>query len=264
LNQSQEHLATDGSLASGYLPCRLRVVHWFSGSASREELLTYCEAVRGVAGGAEAGCFQNIEEESSLLVIELWRSTDDFADYWRSAAMGEVNDTLLQFASENVPGWRRTELYMEQRFVHGHADVDGDFRPESSSDRKPIVSWPSRGSVRLVISVTLKNLDDAIAGFVHNARDTRREPGCLEYHWWRNLELPDQVLLLELWQSQSVYDHHWQLRHKTGHVARRGSASERPKSNALELYRCEAFRFLYDRWLPVDQAEWSATIAWPQ
>lgn len=239
---------------------QLRVIHWLSEVENPERLLAYCANVREAEGDVEAECYASIEDEGLLAIAELWASVDAFGAYWRAASTGEWNDTLYRLASGRDAGWQRTELYMQQRFARNI-----EFRPEAAQDASSIVCWPSRGPVRLVIPGCVDGLDEAIPRLLENARDTRREPGCLEYRWWHSLEFPGQTLLLELWQSQPVYDFHWQLRRKTGEAARLGPAPQRRYgSSGVELYHHEAYTYLYDRWLPVDQGAWSETVAWPQ
>lgn len=125
--------------------------------------------------------------------------------------------------------------------------------------------WPAISPVRILVTASLADIDELAPALKVEIAQTRREPGCVEYAFYRSVEFPAHLAVLELWQDQGVYDAHWQLRMKTGRAGAGGgeNAPREHGSNGFEFYRQQTFMHLYDRWLPTAEINWSETIAWP-
>lgn len=153
-----------------------------------------------------------------------------------------------------------TEIYRRERY----GLEDNMWVPVAG--RQPSIVWPADGAVRIVISYAVESNEEMRALTAREIADTRREPGCLVYSWFENVELPDHLLLLELWEDQRLYDLHWSGRMATtdyrgtsGRTARTPDRGER----TLEFYRRQEFSLHYGRMLPASADDYSDSVIWP-
>ena len=67
--------------------------------------------------------------------------------------------------------------------------------------------------VRLVVNLHSKpgHAADYIAACQARGEEVRREPGCLQYELCHSSVHPDNVVLLEWWDSRANFDDHWEL-----------------------------------------------------
>lgn len=242
----------------------LRVLHPVGAATTDDaELVAYAGWARTRPGCLEAEPYRRTTGPGGW-VVELWADEAAFTAYWRGVLDGDEGGAPLRdavAAADAAP----SEIYERRRFRKERGWVD-DALPEGGS----VVAWPARGGVRVLIATAVADPDAALAGFGPDEAATRREPGCLGYDWCQSLVDPHHFCLTELWESQTIYDAHWQLRIKVAEAAEaRGETPPRrtpgPRSlgeNSLEFYRHQPFRHHYDRWLPADAGAWSETISW--
>lgn len=236
----------------------LRVLHQFSRDSVDEADLVRCtRSVRGVPGCLEAECYRSVVDPENLALTELWEDQHAFGDYWAHALAKPEDNPLVRAVGD---GEREpvSEFYRHQYF-----SARGAWVAQVHKDRVQKVFWPAAGRVRVFIQSSSAHFDAVLPALLDNVRETRREPGCLQFAWVRGVEFPNHTALIELWESQAHYDAHWSLRTATGPS---GPPPEPPPrqqgTNGAEFYRYERFRHLYDRWLPADVSRWSATVTW--
>ncbi len=238
----------------------LRVVHQFEGSpyAAHAERAA---RVRAEAGANEVEVYRSIDCSSRLAVLERWADEAAFAAHVDAARRAETDAVLVHRRDAGVAAIP-SEIYVHQTFRSDRIWLAGETGDAVS--RASAVAWPARGAVRIVLQLCLVTTDALLGALRADQEATRLEPGCRQYEWVQSAETPEHVALLELWDDQQVYDHHWHLRLKTGPQAIDMNFAERTRgANGIEFYRHQPFTYLYDRWLPADQAQWSETVVWP-
>lgn len=239
----------------------VRALHQLVADGIQEsEFVDYVQRLRKEPGCTEAECYRSVEDPRNIGVVELWQDQHAFGDYWARQLEGPDQGVVLRAASSQAQGESSSEFYRHQYFYPDRIWVAVDHK-----DRTQKVFWPASGAVRIIIQGSQANVEDTLPALLENARETSREPGCLQFDWFRSLEFPNHTLLLELWRDQAIYDAHWQLRIKTGSGgggAVREPAPRQQGSNGLEFYRYEPFTHLYDRWVPADVTRWSETVIW--
>lgn len=239
----------------------IRALHQLAaGESQNAELVDYVQRARKEPGCMEAECYRSIDDPGSVAIVELWRDQHSYGDYWARVLEDPGQGVVLRAASRHAQGDSGSEFYRHQYFQRDRIWVAVDHQ-----DRTQKVFWPAAGSVRIVIQGSQANVEETLPALLDNARETRREPGCLQFDWLRSVEFPNHMLLLELWGDQAIYDAHWQLRIKTGSGgggAVREPAPRQQGSNGQEFYRYQPFTHLYDRWVPADVTKWSETVIW--
>lgn len=234
----------------------VRVIHRFpAGTADVGSLISYAKQARDEPGCLESECYRGLAGEPVTALIELWEDESAYARSWGSAVRTGRADLLLGHGHRP-----ESEFYPQQYFQpdNGAWVADGQARDAGR------IFWPAAGPVRLAIQTAMPDVDAIAPGLQANAAETRREPGCVAFEWLRGAEFDHHALLLELWQSQAVYDAHWALRLKTSPPGPPPPPAQRLHgTNGTEIYRHHLFTHLYDRWLPADPARWSAAVIWP-
>lgn len=234
----------------------LRLIHTFDVDApSGDELAAAARTWRETAGNLEAEAFTAMDGEPGSAILELWSGEGAFDEHWRSMAAAESRTTLLDAFDLAGSG---SEIYRAAWF-----EQRGSWVPRDSVG-EPTVWWPARGAVRVIAQASVPDPERPVPFLLADQARTRREPGCMEYRWYRGAEVPTHLLLLEKWQDQAHYDAHWQLRLLTT-PADQGPPPSAPRqygSNGIEFYRYEPFQHLYGHWLPRDVAARSATVQW--
>lgn len=234
----------------------LRVLHQFAlPNVSDDELTTYVQRTRRAAGCREAEVYRTISADPAVALLELWEDQYAYGAYW-STNVADGEGLLLAACIE---GRVTSEFYRQRYFAPGPV-----WTPTESRGRTRSVFWPATAPVRILITASVADIDELTPALKVETTETRREPGCVEYAFYRSVEFPAHLAVLELWQDQSVYDAHWQLRMKTGKAGAGGgeSAPREHGSNGFEFYRQQTFMHLFDRWLPTAETHWSETIAW--
>ena len=145
-----------------------------------------------------------------------------------------------------------------------YALIDGVWTPTDAIQDSRIM-WPGNSPVRIVIETACENNPAMYAMTSEEISQTRAEPGCLQYAWYEDVDRPGDLLLLELWDNQVIYDAHWFGRMKTSDY--RGDSGRKPSPRqrgevSREFYRHQPFEYHYGRLLPADTAHYSHTVIW--
>lgn len=238
----------------------LRVVHRVraagaDGSASQHEVADYARNVRTGDGLVESDAHVAIDDDTELVVVQVWQSEAAFSAHWESQL--ERRDD--PFTHAVLAGAVASEFYSLQRF----AAVDGAWMTEQHRDRTPRIVWPARGALRLVLTMADGDIDGSLPRMLAEMASAALEPGCEEYRWYRSLENPRAGVVLERWQDQVAFDAHWHLRRKTMRPQPTPAPGTGLGPRVLEFYRLQEFTHLYDRWFPAELRQRSETVVWP-
>ncbi|WP_026928113.1 antibiotic biosynthesis monooxygenase [Granulicoccus phenolivorans] len=239
---------------------RIRVVHHLE-DVTDTDVVEAVQQVRTAKGCLESEAFRGITSNGRVTVVELWEDEIAFSRDWINRVRNEKRDIIAdQLSTSGLP----SAIYHQRTFRRERGWVDTELPQET------LVTWPARGPVHIVILMSTPMPEAAIPAHTRDETNTRREHGCDWYSWNQSLEDPHHMCLTEVWSDQSIYDAHWNLRIKVAEAAAaRGETQEPPApgprtlgSNSLEFYRHQGFRFMYDRWLPEANSDWSETISW--
>lgn len=233
----------------------IRVIHHtadFEGAVARKGLLEDIQLIRDRHGVLEAEAFQSLATtDDDLAVTLLLDSEENFSDLLRDLT-DYPSYSHLVINGEN-------EMYVRRSYTL----IDGAWAPEVGATSR--VVWPSAGPVSIYIHGAYEPNEWMHELTAKEISETRREPGCLYYTWFENLELENHLLLLELWQNQKLYDNHWFGRMKTtdyrGDSGRQSRTPLRGEA-AREFYRQQRFEFHYGRMLPAAPSDYSETVIW--
>jgi quinol monooxygenase YgiN len=252
-DSGEAHGTADDDEDAVHMP--VRVIHRFGDqTADVADLVGYAKQTRDEVGCLEAECFTGLTGEPITAVAELWEGETAYARAWGSALQSRRAGLLFGH------GRPESEFYQHRYF---HPD-DGAWVGDGQAASGDKIFWPAAGPVRVVIQTSMPDVDAFAPGLQANAAETRREPGCVAFEWCRSAESEHHVLLLELWESQALYDAHWALRLRTSPPGPPPSPAPREHgTNGTEFYRYQPFTHLYDRWLPADPSRWSAAVIWP-
>src|SRR4051794_23499280 len=64
-------------------------------------------------------------------------------------------------------------------------------------------------AVRVMVSTCHQDLDDRLSDLIRYSNEVRKEPGCLQFEYFRSHDLPETLARLELWESTEAWDEHW-------------------------------------------------------
>ncbi|OZD68871.1 hypothetical protein CH272_28085 [Rhodococcus sp. 05-340-1] len=238
----------------------LRVIHQLrAGDSQESDLLEYTHRLRKQDGCTEAEHFRSLTDPEHVAVLELWDDEFAFGNSWAQSLSEQNANVILRAAAAQPQGESGTEFYRHQGFLPG----ERSWTPIGRDVAEQKIVWPAAGSVRIVIQQSQHDLDAAVDALISNRAETLREPGCVTFDFFRGTEFPDDMLLLEVWHDQAVYDAHWAMRIRTGSVGGGGEPSPREHgTNGFEFYRQQRFVHLYDRWFPADVSNWSEAVVW--
>lgn len=232
--------------------------------AAPEGLNADVQAIRARGGIVQAeqyrslGLLDNGEQEATTAVAILAESEAVYSDLIRDLKQYPAFAELVQHG--------RIELYDQSSY--GLAEGRWAPLPEPGADALPqsVITWPARGEVSIIIQGAYEPNVEMRALTAAEIADTRREPGCVFYAWMDNVELPNHLMLLEVWADQRIYDAHWFGRMATGEYrGDSGRVATTPERGAAsrEFYRRQQFEFHYGRLLPASIDNYSETIVWP-
>ena len=69
-----------------------------------------------------------------------------------------------------------------------------------------------------VLKAQTGKFDELVAVLEELAKQTRKEPGALQYGFYRNQENPNIILSFEEWQDADVESAHWKTPHLTSAI----------------------------------------------
>lgn len=223
---------------------------------TREGIAGYATEVRATEGLIESDAHVAIDDDTELVVTQLWQSEPAFSAHWESQLELHRDDALTRAV---LAGTVDSEFYQLQRF----SAVDGVWMTEQQRDRTPRIVWPARGALRLVLTMADGDIDGSLPRMLAEMASAALEPGCEEYRWYRSLENPRAGVVLERWQDQVAFDAHWHLRQTTMRPQPAPAPGTGLGPRALEFYRLQQFTHLYDRWFPAELRQRSETVVWP-
>ncbi|QGF23552.1 antibiotic biosynthesis monooxygenase [Raineyella fluvialis] len=240
----------------------LRVLHEFHDLADPAPLREETTLLRKAPGCASAELYGSLDESSFHVLTMLWETEEAYDAFWRRALAGDYPVLTGLVTGAAADGSVGTEFYRREIY----ALREGVWEPERLGESHRAIRWPATGEVRVVIQNAVQASPAMYDRITAEVAETRREEGCVSYHWCENTELPGHLLLVEVWADQVVYDRHWALRLSTATF--RGDPLRIPATpqrgpQTREFYRRQQFRHHYERWLPADSYAYATTVAWP-
>ncbi len=245
----------------------LRVLYQLSREpGDHADLCDHTKRARGEPGCREAEVYRGFECSEDIAILELWDDEDAYSAHWERELEGDAAfGTLLRLSGTFGMGEHVTEFYTHQYFVTSQ----GVWTPSNAVERKSRIDWPGGAQVRIISQNTRGNIQESLPQLVAYSEETRKEPGCLQFEHFHSVEFEPHTMNLELWTDQVIYDAHWRLRGRSrtsGATRASAGEGERPArvqgTNGFEFYQRTAFVHLYNRWLPRDVSQWSATVVW--
>ncbi|MDO5700829.1 MAG: antibiotic biosynthesis monooxygenase [Bowdeniella nasicola] len=235
----------------------LRILHEFSNLDLLDDLTREAAALRGEENCLSAEVYRAMGGEEHGALTLIWR---DEVSYWA------LWDRVLTGAYPHLGSLARSGAISGEFYTRAPYRLSGGrWVPESDAETGRRIVWPARGAVRIIIQGAYETSADMADLTRLEVEETRREHGCLAYAWMANVELADHLMLVELWEDQEIYDHHWEIRTQTADFRGNSGRSPRTPERGLatrEFYRHEAFTHLYDRWQPARVEDYSATVVW--
>lgn len=161
---------------------KLRVVHRvMAPEGDTSPLSAYAADLRSVDGLVEAEAYTALDDGTKGALIELWESEAAYAVHWRDVLAGKWSSPLLAAGVDDLA--HATEFYAHQPFV-----PDRIWKAAIYAETGPVVIWPARGAVRIVIQLAVPEPDAMVGHFTQDVAATRREPGCSHYAWYQGTE----------------------------------------------------------------------------
>ncbi|WP_176695896.1 putative quinol monooxygenase [Phenylobacterium immobile] len=170
----------------------------------------------------QPGCIQaedhrSIEFNDNLLHLERWTSPAAWDAAWASVQRTDLGPSVSQILeacqaphhnglaeSPRAYGTSGLEFYRHSRF-----SAERSFWQAIDEDERPLsVRWPIWSKIRIVIQMTADTEAD-ISPRLQNAARTRAERGCEHFEFFRSLDYPENIALIELWTDAETYDLHW-------------------------------------------------------
>lgn len=174
----------------------IRIIARARGENAKSGLRTLTDAARKADGCRHAEDYASVEGPDQLLHLELWDTPAAWDEHQRhyQAAMADALDDI--------------EFYKRARFAPEGprwSAVDENARAET-------LRWPApNGPIRIAVLVTAP-VEAPAEFFVQNSIQTREEPGCREFEYFRSLDYAENLALIESWESPAIYDVHWRHR----------------------------------------------------
>ncbi|MFV8382406.1 putative quinol monooxygenase [Corynebacterium hindlerae] len=210
--------------------------------AAAREAVAQCEVYRSLAAGEEAYALAMLCDDEKDIAALLERS-------------GQFPALSQIFTDGDVEIYRQSSYQL----------ADGCWTPTDATTEPGPIMWPAAGPVSIVIQGAYQPNELMRELTAREIAETRREPGCIHYAWYENIELPDHLMLLELWSDQRIYDLHWQGRMRS--VELRGDSGRQPApmlrgEPSREFYRQQAFELHYGMFLPREPERYAETVRW--
>lgn len=135
-------------------------------------------------------------------------------------------------------------------------------------------------AVRVMVSTCHQDLDDRIPDLIKYSQEVRKEPGCLQFEYFRSHDLPENLARLELWESAAAWDAHWNKissepggleKFADGNIAHvqapyhwgTPQSPRRDGVNSVEFYRHTLSTGNEGTFIPADPADQVQTLRWP-
>lgn len=232
----------------------VRLVHNFSVKPGRaDEYMGQWDSEYDVING-QPGCnqwelFQSTTTPERFTLLEHWESRGAFHSYWNIQKVRPVAGLdCIDDAS------KQTEIYWDQKYYK--LNDDRVWVPRDGGPTDEVTG--SNGPVRLVINMTAK---DSMTGayaeaWAPHGVEVRQEPGCLQYELFRSSRIPENLALLELWESKDAFETHWRLERDKPSLTKDFSAApgeRRVGTGGLEAYfNVRHYRWDGQNWTPLE------------
>jgi quinol monooxygenase YgiN len=195
----------------------IRVVFQTNAEKDLAVLQALSAHMRGLPGCIQAEDHRSIEFDDNLLHLERWESPAAWDAAWASlqgTSLGLSFVATLEdcqaphhnglAASPRAYGTSGLEFYRHSRFSAANAYWEST----DAADRAHSLRWPIWGKIRIVIQMTADPEAD-ITPRLQNSAKTRAEAGCEHFEFFRSLDFPENIALIELWTNAETYDLHW-------------------------------------------------------
>jgi quinol monooxygenase YgiN len=187
------------------------------------------DVINGQPGCEQWELFQSTSNPDNFALLEHWESRGAFHSYWNIQKVRPVAGKHCIDESSI-----RIEIFWNQKY---YKLEDGVWVPRDGGPTDEAEGSP----VRLVINSTAKEdmTDQYAAAWAPHGEEVRTEPGCLQYELFRSTRIPENVALLELWESKDAFDTHWALERDRPNVTAEFSAGRgerRVGMSGLEIY----------------------------
>jgi quinol monooxygenase YgiN len=203
------------------------------------------DVINGQPGCEQWELFQSTTTPEKFALLEHWESRGAFHSYWK---IQKVRPVAGKHCIDDSS--MRTEIYWDQKYYKLNDARLWEPRDGGTTDE----SGPS--PVRLVINMTAKQgmTDQYAAAWAPHGVEVRPEPGCLQYDLFRSTRIPENVALLELWESKDAFDTHWAIERDKPSLTQdfaAGPGERRVGMGGLEIYYdVKTYTFDGNNWLP--------------
>ncbi len=234
------------------------------------------DAIRAEAGCLQFEVFKGIEFAENLTQLELWETAAAYDRHWRRVRDTPALGGLLADGAERLSapyhhgtpqaprleGLSGIEIYPQALFVRS---ADNVWVRADERERVEAVRWPARSAVRIAIQNNLATEDEPRT--IKTCLETRGEPGCLQFEYFRSLQFPENTVLLELWRDPDIYDLHFLNRLKARKFASEPPQARSPSARAhgqggFEWYQHTFFTEIDGVWQPETPGERMVTVRW--
>lgn len=135
-------------------------------------------------------------------------------------------------------------------------------------------------AVRVMVSSCHQDIDARIPDLIKRSEEARKEPGCLQFEYFRSHDLPENLARLELWESPEAWDEHWRKVNAApggldafadGNIQHvqapfhwgTPQSPRRDGINSVEFYRHTLSTGFEGTFIPADTADRVETLRWP-
>lgn len=95
--------------------------------------------------------------------------------------------------------------------------ISSDFGIPPPAEVSPAFGIPSPQGLKVVVAGSAKAYaefrEKAVESVLKLQEETRKEPGCIAYHWTQSLEDPDEFIIYEHWESDEHLAKHLDSEH---------------------------------------------------
>ncbi len=124
------------------------------------------------------------------------------------------------------------------------------------AERSTSIRFPAWGKVRIVVHMSSDPRSDR-RGIFASARRRREYPGCEEFDFFRSIEFPENIVLMELWSTPKIYDEFWHKLTMDARIVRNGAKIMSVRDNArfvLDMAKAHgSFGKFLSQWPPSNE-----------
>lgn len=237
-------------------------------------------AFRDEPGCLHAEDLRGTEFPDHLLHLELWDGASAWDEHWRrheSAAEPAAAHALIRSPNLQAPFHGGTPANPRQSgeggvefYKHRYFERRGPVWAAAGDEAAPqTLRWPAVGKVRILINFTSDPQTDP-SRQLETSRDTRAEPGCEQFEYFRGVEHPENLVLVETWTDAAIYDRHWMARLRQQARAAASGTAPAPAAPFQRRYGRAGFEWYAQTWFALAGGVWmaeapeqrAATVIW--